>query len=73
MPNKQRVERQQQRGGDIRPGDVGEHEGEEKPDRQAAGVAKKDLRRMLVEDGEAKHGAEQRQRQKPTFDGTAPR
>ena len=53
----------------MRLGDEDQHEGEAKADRQAAGVAEKDLGRMLVEHGETQHGAEQRERQQPDGGG----
>ncbi len=63
------VKAEQQRGDDIASRDDDEHEGEEEADRQAAGIAEKHFRRVLVEDGEADHRAEKRERQQPDIGG----
>ena len=57
------VQREQQCRGEVGSRHEDQHEGKQEPDRQAAGVAEKHLRRVLVEDGKAEYGAEQRQRQ----------
>ena len=42
-----------------------QHEGEDESDRQASGIAEKNLRRVLVEDREAERCAEQREGEQP--------